>query len=86
MSVNKISLMHQPTALPPEYQAEREKAAILADPRLYEIIYDERVVAVLPREGGYMVMTDEGREVPVRVIYEHSGRIGPVKFRLEFGE
>lgn len=86
MFVNKLSSIHQPTALPPEYQAEREKAAILADPRLYEIIYDEQVVAILPCEKGYKVITDEGREVAVRVIYERPDRIGPAKFRLEFGE
>ncbi len=71
------------SALPPEHQTAREKEAILNDPRLHELLGDQKVVEIRKVEKGYVVLTDRGNELSIRVIYIPAG-IGPLQFELDF--
>lgn len=82
MFIDAISETHF-GALPPEHQTAREKEAILNDPRLDELLGYQKVVEIRKVENGYIVLTDQGNEIPVRVIYIHAG-IGPLQFELDF--
>jgi hypothetical protein len=75
-------------ALPPEHQIAREKEAILKDPRLYELIGEEKVLEIRKNLNVYTVVTEQGKEIPVRVVYVPAvpERVGPLQFKLVFGE
>lgn len=71
-------------SLAPEHQAAREKESILNDPRFHELLGSQTVTEIVKSWDGYIVMTDQGGQIPVRVRYIPSKVLGPAQFELEF--
>ncbi|MBM3184205.1 MAG: hypothetical protein FJZ64_02755 [Chlamydiae bacterium] len=83
MQAENIYSEYQVRLLPPWYQEQQERAAIINDPRLRELIGNEHVLEIQNIEGGYLVLAEHAT-VQVKVHYLPSDCCGPAKFELEF--
>jgi hypothetical protein len=70
-------------ALPPFAQSSREIQAILADPKLYELLGSaEGIEEIIRVEDGYDVFT-RSKSVHAHIRYVGSKMMGPVNFEVE---
>ena len=72
-------------ALAPEYQRQREIETIISSEEFLEqqALYNDPSAHIDLNPKGYMIET-EHYTMQVNVVYEPTGRIGPVQYHLEF--
>lgn len=86
MKTANITSNNQITALPPQYQTQREIEAIMKDPRFLEKIGNNQYT-IKKTDTGYLVDTDCGTlSIEVRYLPYERGYCGPAQFELSFGD
>jgi len=69
--------------LPPEIQEEIEKQAILANPKLVELLGNAIIESIEKNEDGYLVITSD-YQMQIDVKYLPQPMPGPAQFELNF--
>lgn len=81
-----LLLMSAPShaVLPPLYQTSKEIKSILASPELDKKLHaGEVIMQITKNETGYEITTNQHR-IQVDIIYQHTGKIGPAEYTIEF--
>jgi len=72
-------------ALPPKWQAKREKDAILTDETIKNLLNHQEILEIRKVEGGYLVLTAD-KQLTVEVNYLPRPMPGPAYFELNAQE